>query len=64
MRKSRVHDEFSAFAEFDEHADDQSTTTFDDDFDEDPDDVATDPTGFPALGEGARRSACGLGRWR
>ena len=42
------HDEFSDFADFDEDVDDH----FDDGFDEDPDSVDTDPTGFPAQGEG------------
>jgi uncharacterized protein with LGFP repeats len=42
------HEEFSDFAEFDEGVDDH----FDDGFDEDPDSVDTDPTGFPAQGDG------------
>jgi uncharacterized protein with LGFP repeats len=42
------HDEFSDFAEFDEDVDEH----FDDGFDENPDSVDTDPTGFPAQGEG------------
>jgi uncharacterized protein with LGFP repeats len=43
-----THEEFSAFAEFDKDSDDH----FDDGFDEDSDSVDTDPTGFPAQGEG------------
>jgi uncharacterized protein with LGFP repeats len=42
------HEEFSDFAEFDEGVDDH----FDDGIDEDPDSVDTDPTGFPAQGDG------------
>ncbi len=53
--ETEAHEEFSDFAEFDEDADDH----FDAGFDEDPDDVDTDPTGFPAQDEarGGRHAA-------
>jgi uncharacterized protein with LGFP repeats len=41
------HEEFSDFAKFDEGVEDHF-----DGFDEDPDSVDTDPTGFPAQGDG------------
>jgi hypothetical protein len=44
-------EEVSAFAEFDESGEGDADH-FDDGFDEDPDDVDTDPTGFPAQGDG------------
>jgi len=54
------HDVFSDFAEFDE-SDEGDADHFDDGFDEDPDSVDTDPTGFPAQGEGrgGRHAAAG-----
>jgi uncharacterized protein with LGFP repeats len=54
------HHEFSDVAEFDEDADDHVEDGVEEDgFDEDPDNVDTDPTGFPASGElrGGRHAA-------
>jgi uncharacterized protein with LGFP repeats len=60
--ETESHHELSDFAEFDEDADGHFDDSFDEDgFDGDPDNVDTDPTGFPAQGEprGGRHAAEG-----